>query len=180
MASLLGVNTGICSGRVDNGDDRPAKLFGHPHDTQCLSITFRFRHRKITVPAFVNVAALLLADNSDVNAVYLGESGDHGRIVRKSPIAVYLDEIREHLFKEIHRVWPIRVPCCLHSFKCSSCHNKYINPNVRFRHSSAKQAAADSPTRVSVRFGLLYDMQQHFPYDMRPMILNGSNQFGTL
>ena len=54
------------------------------------------RHPEVAVEIVLGIAALLVTDDHDADAVEPRPSADDGRIVPVQPVAVQLDEVGEH------------------------------------------------------------------------------------
>ncbi len=110
LAALLGADSRVRAGRVDEREQRQAELLGELHETQRLAIALRSRHAEVAEDFFLGVAPFLVADHHAWLAVEAREAADDGGIVAIRSVAVQLAEIREQAIDVIERVRPLRMP----------------------------------------------------------------------
>src|SRR5690606_23531010 len=96
LPTLLCIDARIRAGRVNKGNDRPAKFFSKLHHSQCFAIAFRLRHTEVSDLALFRVPALLLADDSHLAASETCKPRYHSRIIRIPAIPVHLDKAFEY------------------------------------------------------------------------------------
>src|SRR5229473_4129038 len=104
LTALLGAEPGIRAGRVHQGDDGRTELLGQMHEAQRLAITLGVGHPEVAVQILLGVAALLVPDHHDAHAVEPRPAAHQGGIVAEQPVAVQLDEVREHSAQVVERV----------------------------------------------------------------------------
>ena len=95
LAAFLGTHARVGARRVDEGEQRQAKLLGHAHQAQCLAVALRARHAVVASDALFGVPALLMPQHHDRLSFQPGQPPHERRIVRVHPIPVQLQEVRE-------------------------------------------------------------------------------------
>src|SRR5207249_10999331 len=95
--------------RVDQRDDRSAKLLRQPHQSQRLSVTLRVGHAEVAAEYLLGIAAPLMTDDHHRLAVEPRPAGDDRRIFTKEAIAVQLDEVGEDQLEIIERERSLRL-----------------------------------------------------------------------
>src|SRR5918994_5006420 len=108
---LLGRDSRIRTGRVDERDQREAVALGELHRSHGLAIALGIGHPEVPLRALACVSALLVPDHGNRPAVKASEPGDEGGILRPGPISVQLHEVLEQPLDVVERVRAVVVPC---------------------------------------------------------------------
>ena len=104
MPPFLRVDARVGARRVDQAEDGQLEALGQLHQTQGLAVALRARHAEVAVDFFLGVAALLMADDHDGQAIQLRQTAHDGRIVGKGAVAMQFMEIGQHQFDVVQRV----------------------------------------------------------------------------
>ena len=97
LAALLGADTRIGAGRVDQRDDRQAEALGHLHESDGLAITFRARHAEVVLDPAFRIVPLLMADNHDTATAKCAQATDDGGVLGVVAIARQRGEALDHV-----------------------------------------------------------------------------------
>ena len=74
LAPLLGLQTGIGAGGIDEGENRAAELLRLLHEPQGLAVALRPRHAEVAGQIFLQGLALPGADDGDGTAMVQGNA----------------------------------------------------------------------------------------------------------
>src|SRR5262245_60261655 len=106
LPALLGADTRVSPWRVDQADDRQAKLGGEPHLLHRLAIPFRVCAAVEALAPLFQRVPLLMADDQDAGVTEPGEAGPQRPVIAERPVAVQLDELLEDEFDVIAELRP--------------------------------------------------------------------------
>src|ERR1051325_6385426 len=110
LAALFGAEAGVGARRVDQGDHGRAEFRRQPHEPHRLAVALRMRHPEVAIQVFLGVAALLMSDDHDGDAVEPRPAADDGGVVAVQAVAVQLHEIGEYGVDVVERIGPARMP----------------------------------------------------------------------
>ena len=111
LATLFGVDTGVGSGGVEQGNDRAVELGREAHHAQRLPVSFGLGHTEITVELLFSVAAFLLAEDHHRASFKHRHSGDDSGIIGVGAVAVQLQKRRAEPVNVIEGVRTLGMPC---------------------------------------------------------------------
>src|SRR5215468_661962 len=109
LPALLGAETGIGAGRVDEGHDGLAELGSELHEAEGLAISLGMRHAEVAGDVLARVASLLMPDHHHGLTLEARETAHDGLVVAVEAIAVELHEVLEEQANEVQRVRALRV-----------------------------------------------------------------------
>src|SRR5499433_168795 len=109
LPALLGAETGIGAGRVDEGHDGLAELGSELHEAEGLAISLGMRHAEVAGDVLARVASLLMPDHHHGLALEARETAHDGLVVAVEAVAVELHEVLEEQANEVQRVGALRV-----------------------------------------------------------------------
>src|SRR6202034_2888447 len=89
LASLLGCDTRIGTGEINEGEYRTVEFFRNLHGAQRLTVALRVGHAEITAHLFFGSTPLEVADDHHFLTVEAGHSTRHGEIVPKGAVTAY-------------------------------------------------------------------------------------------
>src|SRR5690606_7081632 len=104
LAALLGIDTRVGPGRVDEGDQRQVEAVRKAHQPLRLAVAFRLGHAEVAVALLLGVAALLVADDHQPPLTEPCQSADDGVVVAEHAITMQLIEITEYSVNVLKRV----------------------------------------------------------------------------
>ena len=95
LAAFFGIDTGVCAGRIHQGDDGAVELGGQLHDADGFAVALWFGHAEVAEHFLLGVAAFLFGDDHDGCALEGGHAANDGLIVTEEAIAVEFLEVEE-------------------------------------------------------------------------------------
>lgn len=107
LAALLGADSRVGAGRIDEGDDRETEFFGDFHHPQGFPVAFGVGLAEVPFDSFPGGAAFLMADEGGGPALVKTESGDDGRVVGEAAVAVDFDKILNQVADVIQGIRPL-------------------------------------------------------------------------
>src|ERR1041385_3301857 len=95
LASFLGPDTGIRTGRVNQADNRNPELGRQLHLAQCLPVPLGMCAPVKALLSFRKVPTLLVTDQHDLEIAEPREASADRPVVAESPVPMQLDELIE-------------------------------------------------------------------------------------
>ena len=109
LSPFFCVDTRICTRRIDESENGPAKFFSNFHDAESFSIAFGLRHAEIPIQLLLRISSLLMAYEADGHVSQETETADDGSIVTKVAVAVDFDEVVTYMLDVIEEVRALRM-----------------------------------------------------------------------
>src|SRR6185436_15659669 len=108
--ALLGADSRISAGGVDEGDDGQAKFICHAHQTKRFAVSLRVSRTKVAPDVFLGVAPFLSANGHDLVVTQPRKPAHHRAILSEKTVTVQLAKIAEGSIQIIHGKRPSRMP----------------------------------------------------------------------
>jgi len=93
LSTLLGPNSWVRAGGIDQADHRQSILGGQSHLAHGLAVALGMGAAKVTCLPFGERLAFLMADYQDLMSIELGKAGQHGWIITKRLVAMQLNKL---------------------------------------------------------------------------------------
>ena len=110
LATLLGIDTGESTGRIDKGEHGQFEFFCGFHQAQGFAVALRAGHAEVAQGALFGVAPFLVANHHAGLAIEAGQAADDGFIVGKVAITVHFHEIGKNFAHIVQGVRTIGMP----------------------------------------------------------------------
>src|SRR4029079_14831163 len=108
LAALLGADTGISAGGIDQAHHRQREAVGHVHESHRLAIALRPRHAEIVPDAALGVGALLVPKYHDRTAGQATDDAYTGMVLGKGAVARKRGEVLHEtvdVMAEVRAIW---------------------------------------------------------------------------